>query len=146
MSSSEPFCSSSSILSLDPSVGEQTGSSLSTTTPSSAASTPSRCVASFLFLTLFLFPLGSTSPPPQNSMAPLPSLAPSLCGLPPTRALGTGGGPSIVEVGGSGSMGGSTAMRLTFRRRLRLRVPSAEPRTLRSSGQSGRLLRPMSAA
>lgn len=50
-----------------------------------------------------------------------------------------------MEEGGSGSTGGSTAIRLTLRRRLRLRVPSADPRTARSSGQSGRLLRTMSA-
>lgn len=50
----------------------------------------------------------------------------------------------MVEVGSSGSAGGSTAIRLTFRLRLRLRVPSADPRTPKSSGQSGRLLRPVS--
>lgn len=145
MSSSEPFCSSNSILSLDPSIGEQIGSSLSTTTPSSAASIPSLWVASFLFFTLFFPPPGTTSPIPHSSMGPLPSPAPGLCGLPPIRALGTGGGPSMVVEGGSGSAGGSTAIRLTFRLLLRLRVPSAEPRTPKSSGQSGRLLRPVSA-
>lgn len=146
MSSSEPFCSSNSILSLDPSVGEEMRSSLSTTTPSSAASIPTLWVASFLFFTLFFPPPGpATSPTPQSSMAPLPSFALSLCGLPPIRALGTGGGPSMVVEGGSGSTGGSTAIRLTLRLRLRLRVPSADPRTPKSSGQSGRLLRPVSA-